>query len=135
MAYSFDFQPELDLVVVVFAGSIPREEESEAFRAVMEDERLRPNSKFLVDRSASEMEVTPDDVQPHMELIQQHADRLGKPRMAIVAPRSYDFAMLRVLEMSSENEIDHDYYVFKTVDEACGWLGVDQADVAWPTTD
>lgn len=132
MTYSFRFQPELNLVLVVFNGVIPPAEESEAFKAVMGDDRFRPNSKVLVDRSASKMEVSTEDVQPHINLVREHQDRLGKPRVAVVAERGYDFGMMRMLEMQADDSIDHDLCVFRTVDDACSWLGVELDQVVWP---
>ena len=132
MSYSFRFQPELNLVVVVFTGVVPPEEEADAFKTVIGDDRLNPNSKFLVDRSASEMRVSTEDVQPHIHLIRRHQDRLGKPRMALVAGRGYDFGMARMLEMQADDIVDHDFCVFRSTDEACNWLGIERAKVAWP---
>ena len=37
--------------------------------------------------------------------------------------------------MKSDTRLNHEFKVFRDVDEACRWLGVDHASVHWPETD
>lgn len=132
MSYRFGFQEAENLVVIVFNGTILVEEEVQAVLDVVADPRMKRDSKILVDKSKAEMKVTPTDVRPHIELIRENLAQFGSPRVANVVSRDYDYGMTRMLELTSESELPHDFTVFRSIDEACEWLEVDPSHVVWP---
>ena len=59
-------------------------------------------------------------------------ERLLDPRVANVVSRDHDYGMTRMLELTSQGELPHEFSVFRDMDEACEWLEVDRAAVLWP---
>jgi hypothetical protein len=132
MSHRFGFQHEENLVVIAFDGEISPEEEVQAVLDVVGDSRMRPDSKILVDKTNAKMKVTPADVRPHVELIRRHLEKFGKPRVANVVSRDHDYGMTRMLELTSQDELPHEFSVFRDIDEACEWLEIDRSAVLWP---
>ena len=67
-----------------------------------------------------------------IDLVKQHQEKFGRPRVAVVVRRDYDFAMTRMLEMRAEGDVTHDFMVFREVPEACEWLGIQSSAIEWP---
>jgi hypothetical protein len=111
---------------------IPYAEEVQAVLDVVADPQMQPNAHILVDKSNAQMDVTSGDVEPHIELIGQHLAKFGEPKVATVVSRDVDFGMTRMLEFRSEGRIQHQFRVFRKLEEAYVWLGVDPAAIAWP---
>jgi hypothetical protein len=34
--------------------------------------------------------------------------------------------------VQSDGKVDHNFSVFRSIDEACEWLGVDSSEIQWP---
>jgi succinyl-CoA synthetase alpha subunit len=132
MSYRFSFEEDGNVLIIVFEGEISPEEEAEVIREPLADPRFKPGAKILVDRTRARMTMTPQHVRPQIELIRQNLAKLGEPQVAIVASADYDFGMVRMFEMTAEDEIPHDLMVFRTVEEACSWLELDPAKISWP---
>jgi hypothetical protein len=132
VSHCFCFQDDQNLIVISFTGEISPEEEVQAVNDVLADPRMKPNSKILVDKTEAQMTVTPKDVAPHVELILSNQAKFGRPRVANVVSRDYDFGMTRMLEFSSSDVIPHDFMVFRSLADACEWLEIDPAKIVWP---
>ena len=78
------------------------------------------------------MTVGPAHVGPHIELARKSFKTEGKPRLAVVVSRDYDFGMARMLELTSAEDLPHEFGIFRSLDEACDWLGIDAEEVQWP---
>ena len=132
MSHRFGFQEAENLIVIVFDGEIAAEEEVQAVLDVVGDVRMKPDSKILVDKTNAQMKVSPADVRPQVELIRRNLDKFGKSRVANVVSRDHDYGMTRMLELTSQDELPHDFSVFRSIDAACEWLEIDPAAVEWP---
>jgi hypothetical protein len=69
MTHKRAIHDDQNLMVIVFSGEISAAEEMQAVREAVQDPRLKPNAKFLVDRREAKMTVTPDDVEPQIDLV------------------------------------------------------------------
>ena len=132
MGYRFHFQPEQRLIVIVFEGRLSPEEEMQAVLDTVNDPNMMQDARILVDRRKAQLTVGPEHVDPHIELVKRHLDKFGNPRVATVVAKDYDFGMLRMLEMKSESLLQHDFMVFRDLEEAYTWLGLAAQDIVWP---
>jgi hypothetical protein len=132
MSYKYRFQEGENLLVIVFEGLISYEEEVQAVLDTLADPQMRPNARILVDKSRAQMMLGTEHVEPHIDLILQNLARFGEPKVANVVSRDVDFGKVRMFELRAEGRIPHDFMVFRTVEEACAWLGVDPAAIDWP---
>lgn len=132
MSFRFAFQKEQRLLVVVFEGSISPEEEREALIAVSSDPAFDPDAPVLVDRRRATMSVGPKDVPAQIDLARERYQPTGKPPMALVVVNDYDFGMARMLELTADEEAPHELRVFRSLESACEWLGVDPSTIVWP---
>ncbi len=132
MSYKHRFQEGRNLVVIVFTGVVTYHEEVQVVLDVVGDPRMERDARFLVDRTRASMAATPEDVMPHIRLIGENLERFGSPRVANVVTADHDFGMIRMLEMRSEPNIDHDMMVFRSLDEACAWLEIEPGEIEWP---
>ena len=131
--YRFAVLEEGQLPVVVFDGEITPEQEREALLTSTELPGLSKRARVLLDRRRARLTSGPEDVRPQMDLARGAFSGGELPRMAVVVGNDYDFGMLRMLELSGQDQLPHDLHVFRDLDEACDWIGVDPANIAWPS--
>jgi hypothetical protein len=129
MSFRQEFDEELNLLVVTFTGVISSEEEIRAVEETVRDPRLKPNARILVDRRKARMKATPEDVGPQVDLVRMNQAAFGRPRVAILVADDYSFGMHRLLQAAAHSEVDHDFRVFRSAEEACEWLGIDPAQM------
>ena len=122
MAFRYRIEDQGGLGVIVFRGAISAEEEAAAFTAVVSDSRLQQSAKVLAYKAEAQMEVTPEDVPPQIDLVRQFAPDLGRPRVAVVVSRDYDFGLNRMFELTAEGQIEHEFGVFRDLESACDFL-------------
>ncbi len=132
MSYRFSFEEDQNVLILVYEGEISPDEEAQVILDTLADPRFKPGAKILVDRTGAHMTMTPEHVRPQIDLIRRNLAKFGEPKVAIVAAADYDFGMVRMFEMTAEDEIPHDLMVFRTVEEACDWLGLDPDSISWP---
>ena len=133
MSHRFRYQEDGSLLVIVFEGLISLDEERQAIEEVSQDPDFKPNAQILVDRREARMEAEPKDVGAQVELAKKlFPPRTGKPKMALLVGSDYDFAMARMVEMTASDNVAHDIYVFRELDEACHWLSVEPQQINWP---
>jgi hypothetical protein len=132
MSYAFTIDQPANLLVVKFLGEIPYPEEADAVLTILDDPRIRPGVKILVDRRESSFGSTPRDVRKHVDLIDRKMATLGGPRVANVVSAEFDFGMIRMFEGISDGRLDHEFAVFRSLQDACDWLEVDMTHIEWP---
>lgn len=132
MPYRFAVLEDGQLLVVVFEGEISPDEEREALLASAELPGLSKQARVLVDRRRGPLTVGPQDVRPQVGLARSTFAGSDLPRMAVVVSSDYDFGMLRMLELSGQDQLPHDLHVFRELETACEWLEVDPNEIDWP---
>lgn len=126
MPYRFAFDPESRLGLVIFTGPIPFEEELRAFQEGLAYGYAVPGVRVVADRTEARLLSTPEQVQRQVDWMEANFPPVGA-RIAEVVPRDLDFGMLRMLELRSEGRLVQKFRVFRTLAEACAWLGVEEA--------
>jgi hypothetical protein len=132
MSYGYTIDEEFNLLVVKFWGRIPYSEDAAAVLEILDDPRIRHGLRILVDRTESAFGSTSTEVKTHADLVERRLDSLS-PRVANVVAADLDFGMIRMFEAMMEGRVEHEFRVFRDLDEACEWLDVDPAIVTWPT--
>lgn len=129
MSFTYAVRRSDNFVMVKFEGTITPDEENQAIVVVLSDPDVEPAPRILADRRDAVMMVGPEHVAPSIEMVQEQLQRLGKPRIAVVVARDYDFGMLRMFELRSEPILEHDFVVTRDWGQACEFLGVDPHDL------
>lgn len=124
MSYSLSADPAIDLIVVTFHGDVPYDEERQVVAEIAAKGLLLGTSRVLLDRTSCRMQAQSDDADTQIEFLEKQRTRLGRPRIAQVAPGDLEYGMLRLFQQKSEAKDLHDMAVFRTWDEACTWLDV-----------
>jgi hypothetical protein len=132
MAFAYTYDPEENLLAVKFWGEISHEEELEAVRRALGDPRLKSDFKAIADRRLASFASSTDQLRAHLELVAECVAPLGRPRVANVVSTDLDYGMVRMFELLAEFKIDHFFSGFRSIDEACAWIGVDPARIQWP---
>ncbi len=97
-------------------------------RALMQDPEFRPGMKELSDvRKVERLDITSEGVKKLVALDVDHALGLGEYRLAIVVSADIVFGMARMYEILTESH-DENVRVFRAIDEAKAWLGIDPGD-------
>jgi hypothetical protein len=130
MGHRFSVGREGRLLIVTFEGEIAPEEEQRALLEVAQVPGLLPTADVLVDRRLARTTVGPEHVGPQVDLARSKFPTEGRPRMALVVTADYDFGMMRMLELRGADELPHEMRVFRSLDDACAWLGLEPDDVA-----
>jgi len=132
MAHCHAVQKEGRLLVVVFEGVVTPEEEHNALLEIGADPEVDPRADILVDRARASMTVGAEDVEPQLELADGIFATEKRPHLALVVSRDYDYDMCQLLAQRSRYEAPHEVKVFRSLDAACEWLGVDSRSIEWP---
>jgi|1185.fasta_scaffold821165_1 hypothetical protein len=122
---------ERRLVEVIFLGAVSRQE-IEAFRH--EVESLAPHAlayDALVDLRHGSLDLTTAEIRD----VANGAEMKGWPRSrcALVAPYGTSYTDLKLFELWSSRG-PRQYRVFRSLGEACGWLGLDRAGLCLEET-
>lgn len=122
---------ERRLVEFVLLGAVPREE-IEAFRrelAAIEPRALAYDA--LVDLRHGSFDMTTSEIRE----IANAAHRQGWPRSrcALVAPHGTSYTDLKLFELWSSRG-PREYRVFRSLGEACAWLGLEKAGLCLEET-
>lgn len=133
MAHSYSYDETTNLLVVKFSGPIPYSEDAEAVLTILEDPRIKPSLKILVDRTESSFTASPEEVSSHVGLVGKKMASLGSPRVANVVAADLDFGMIRMFQARADGRLHHDFQVFRSMAEACEWLEVDHNSIDWPS--
>lgn len=126
MPHRYEIDPAQRLIVVVYTGKVEHAEELCVQTELIEDPRYMPEPRILVDRRQSRMGSVPDNIHPHLDSMKRIAERLQGSRHAHVTNRDRDFGILRMVELTSADDRGWEIAVFRDLDPACAWLGIDE---------
>ncbi len=132
MSYAYTVDQAQNLLVVKFWGEIPYAEDARAVLTILDDPRIQPGVRILVDRLDSAFTATPEEVRAHVGLVGMKMASLGEPKVANVVSANLDYGMVRMFKAVADGRLDHEFTVFRSLEEACSWLGVDPTQVDWP---
>ncbi len=122
MPISYRIDKQRRLVLTTATGVLTDEELPDHKRALIVDPEFEPGMRELSDtRTIERLSVTPAGVRKMVALDQDHADRLGDYRLAIVALADASFGTARMYQMLTEANVQN-IGVFRQMEEAEKWL-------------
>lgn len=128
MPISYRIDRQRGLVLTTATGALTDEELLHHKRALIDDPEFEPGMRELSDvRSIERLDITPGGVRRLVAVDQEHADRLGDFRLAIVAPSDATFGTARMYQALTEANV-RNIGVFRGIEEAEKWLGVASAE-------
>ncbi len=128
MPISYRIDKQRRLVLTTATGVLTEEELLDHKRALIVDPEFEPGMRELTDvRTIERLSVTAAGVRKMVALDQDHTDRLGDYRLAIVAPTDASFGTARMYQMLTEANVQS-IGVFRNMEEAEQWLGVASAE-------
>ena len=124
MPIKYEIDPSRGLILTTAEGVLTDSDVIEHKKRLIADPAFRPGMLELSDvRDVTQLDVTPEGVRMFTSFDRAHDDRPG--RLAIVASEDFVFGMARMYQMSGTD--DSSVGVFRGVEEAKEWLGVDGA--------
>ncbi len=128
MPISYRIDRERKLVLTTATGVLTDDELLDHKQALIGDPEFEPGMRELSDvRTIERLAVTPAGVRKMVALDQEHLDRLGDYRLAIVAPADASFGTARMYQMLTEANVQN-IGVFRDMAEAEQWLEVARAE-------
>jgi len=131
MPGSYRIDPALRLVHYRYEGVITRDDMIVVARQAITDPLFEVGYRVLIDLTAmTQNAVEAEGVRALAEGVSQTLDQRG-PRwqVAVAAPSDVAFGFARMYEML-RSQSPEDVHVFRTLDEACAFLGLDRATLA-----
>lgn len=114
-----------DFVYVRIEGSASLDDFRVATEEIMKDPRWRAGIKVLFDRRKGAIPSTSAEIDEHIGRVHPVLEAIGPHRVAAVVGTDLDFGMARMFQFKAEAKLNIEYNVFRDLDEACRWLGVD----------
>jgi len=121
MPLSFRIDSDAGMLMIVGEGFITQPERIEAIEAWLRDPGFRPGLKTLCDFSEATSTPTMRELREIVALVDQHAEAIGKKKLAVVATRPVTFGVARQFQTLADFG-PLDVEVFKDRDTALGWL-------------
>jgi hypothetical protein len=109
--------------LLVTASGIATVEDFVPLKTAIADPRWRPPMRVLLDfRQVDWSRMSAADVERRVGLLVQNTDRIGRCYTAVAVTRDLDYGMVRMQQALSERRVPYELEVFRSVDEARGWL-------------
>src|ERR1051326_5933075 len=125
MPIEYDIDSRAPLVRISYLGPVTKQEILEHRRQLEEDPRQVLRYDAVVDLRYGSVDLTPDDIR---ELAKAARERPWPPsRCAFVPPYDSTFGDLRMFEQWADRG-KREYRTFRTIREACSWLGVESCE-------
>lgn len=132
MPYRYWIDTARRLVFYRFDGIVTRDDLLRAGEASAADPRYQVGFDELADYSGiTESKVASEDVRDLIESVSVGLDAHGpRWRIAIAAPSDVAYGLSRMFEML-RSESSEEVHVFRSLDEACAFLGLVPDDLPW----
>ena len=112
------------MVHVLCEGDVNIGQVLEYEMAIVDDPRFDPTHAELIDmRETTRFDVDPATIREIVGYEEKHVSYIGPRKVAFIAPTDVIFGMLRIYG-SLEDDSPMDTNVFRSIQEACTWLGV-----------
>ena len=125
MPITFDLKPDQQLVIFRHIDDVPDVEFLTFYQHFFENVWTANYMNLLIDlKHTNSMARSSQALQSLAELLRERlTDKMGSSRVAVVAPTDLSFGLARMYEVFSDC-IPKEFFVFRSGDDACVWLGV-----------
>jgi hypothetical protein len=121
MPFTYRIDPDAGLLFVVAEGAVTQDERMKAMAAWLNDPLFRPGLNTFCDFSASTSTPTFAELRSIVEYIERYAKVIGRPKLAVLAPKIVTFGVARQFQaMSAGGPLD--VQVFTESGAAWSWL-------------
>jgi len=121
--YEVRIDPDHGVVQMRFMRNLKAADALDATRDVAELPGFRAGMNGLVDlREVDEVEILGDDVRSVAQVVASQEELYRGSRWAIVADSNVTYGLARQFQ-AMRDELGYELGVFRTMDEACAWLG------------
>ena len=128
MTVEYTYDEETNFIYTRFSGVLTDDDLEIQARAVAGDPRIKRGARELVDlRAVEKIEASIESIGIIICLDIENRDKFEGMKTAIVAPGDLLFGLSKIFEVRSEVQgSPSTINVFRTMDEAKGWLGIDR---------
>jgi hypothetical protein len=121
MSFTYRIDPEAGVLYVTAEGHVSQEERLKTMAAWLSDPLFRPGLHTYCDFSASASTPTLAELRAIVEYIERNAKRIGRVKLAVLAPKMVTFGVARQFQaMSAGGSIE--VRVFTESRAAWNWL-------------
>ena len=126
MGITFNIYEKKGFFVSTWVGDVSDADLQPAYRSLFEGERFKPGMIEIVDmRDAQMSAVTNDGLYRLSAMVNRHLEgKCEKFKVAIIAPALLSYGISRAYEVISASSAEN-VRVFREIDKACEWTGVD----------
>ena len=121
MPVSYHIDADAGMLLIVGKGFITQSERLSAIEAWLRDPDFRPGLNTLCDFSEATSAPTTKELREILAVIDEHAEAIGKKKLAMIAPRPVTFGVARQFQSLADFG-PFDVEVFKDRRTALGWL-------------
>lgn len=124
MSVEYKYDEESNFLYSRFYGVLTDEDLKQQAQAVVDDPRIRPGVKEIVDlRGVDSVEASTDSIGAVINIDKENIEKLAGQRTAIVAPRELLYGLSKIYEVLYElSQGPANVKVFRDIGEARKWL-------------
>jgi hypothetical protein len=121
MPLTYRIDPDAGMLLVVGEGTITQSERLQTIRRWLCDPAFRPGLNTLCDFSAVTSAPTMADLREILALVDQHAEKVGKKKLALITTQPVPFGVARQFQTLADSG-PLEVSVFKDRRSAWSWL-------------
>ena len=114
------------LVRITGTGVLTDEEMIQCVLDLRGDPALEPDMSTLSDMRDIEVAFTEQGIKTMVEVMKQTSELRKKAKAAIVVGSDLAFGMGRMFEMRADESVDPSFMIFRDMDAAREWLGIEK---------
>lgn len=119
--------PERKLIIIKYSGEVNARQIQQVFARAVKEQPERVGFKILSITGNARFNLSSDETAQLMDRVTAY--QLVGSKSAIVVDDMHTFGLSRMWASHSEDRLPYDIQIFYSLEEACGWLEIDQAVV------
>ncbi len=130
MSVDYTYDDKRNVLYTRFFGVVIDEDLTVQAKKLAADPRIKPGLREIADLSDIEkVQASSSSLGANIDIDRAHSEKLSGMRTAVVAPTDFLFGFARMYELLAELQgSPSKVSVFRTVDEARRWLGLNDGD-------
>ena len=125
MPMTYRIDREARLVRIEGRGRLTDDEMVQCISSLRSDPELEPDMQTLSDMRDVEVDFNTEGVMRMLDVMARTAEKRSSVRAAIVVNSTVAYGMGRMLEMRAEEQSDPVFQIFRDMQAACEWLGIE----------
>ncbi len=125
MPMSYIIDQRRNLIRITGSGVLTDKEMIQCITDLREDPALQPDMSTLSDMRNVEVAFTAEGIAKMLNIMERTSERRTGAKAAIVVNSEVAFGMGRIFEMRAEVRVDPSFMIFRDMEAACEWLGIE----------